>query len=103
MFQDIVIKYLFIYFLGFALVVAKRWPDLAWARDQNNDTALHILAFNQVPLHSCSHCPDIADPIRINPGKFLHSPISGFEFYIFSLVTDFLSFRNEKTCDFPIG
>ncbi|KAG2398523.1 uncharacterized protein HKW66_Vig0089960 [Vigna angularis] len=52
----------------FALQVAEHWPDLAWARDQNNDTALHILAFNQAPLHSCSHCPDIAHPIKINPG-----------------------------------
>ncbi|WVZ21328.1 hypothetical protein V8G54_008650 [Vigna mungo] len=56
----------------FALELAEQWPDLAWARDQNNDTALHILAFNQAPLHSCSHCSDITHPIRINPGMRKH-------------------------------
>jgi len=84
--------------------MARDSPDLAWARDQNNDTALHILALDQTPLHSCSHCPDIADPIRINPGKFLNSPISGFEvLHVSFQVTDLLCCRNEKSCDFPIS
>ncbi|XP_047160127.1 uncharacterized protein LOC124830457 [Vigna umbellata] len=52
----------------FALQIAEKWPDLALARDENDDTALHILAFDQTPLHSCSHCRDIANPISINPG-----------------------------------
>ncbi|KAK8466046.1 hypothetical protein PHAVU_009G240677 [Phaseolus vulgaris] len=51
-----------------ALEMAREWEDLAWARDENDDTALHLLALNKDHLHSCSHCPEITNPITINPG-----------------------------------
>ncbi|KAK7354751.1 hypothetical protein VNO80_20226 [Phaseolus coccineus] len=66
-----------------ALEMAREWEDLAWARDQNNDTALHLLALDEVHLHSCSHCPEITDPITINPASvgnfgFLSELISAY-------------------------
>ncbi|KAK7413000.1 hypothetical protein VNO78_04809 [Psophocarpus tetragonolobus] len=57
--------------------LAREWKELAYARDQNNDTALHILAQNQNPLHSCFHCPQIQKPIMVNPGK-LHGTTCDF-------------------------
>lgn len=43
-----------------ALMMAERWKELAFARDdQNNETALHVLALNH----------------KINHGKFLRSLI----------------------------
>ena len=58
-----------------ALEMAREWEELAYARDENKDTALHLLALNQNPLDSCCHCSEIKDPIQINPGKFLRSLI----------------------------
>jgi len=53
-----------------ALQMARERDDLAWVRDQNNDTALHLLALNQNPMDSCCHSPEIPNPIKINPGTF---------------------------------
>ncbi|KAL2340224.1 hypothetical protein Fmac_008164 [Flemingia macrophylla] len=49
-----------------ALQMATDWKELAYARDQNEDTALHLLALNQNPLSSC-HCSELQNPININP------------------------------------
>ncbi|RZB90724.1 Ankyrin repeat-containing protein isoform B [Glycine soja] len=43
------------------------WVELAYARDDNNETALHLLAVNQNPLDSCCHCPEMEGSFRINP------------------------------------
>ncbi|KAG2398530.1 uncharacterized protein HKW66_Vig0089890 [Vigna angularis] len=51
-----------------ALQMAREWPNLAWERDQNNDTALHLLALNKNPMDSCCHSPQLPNPIKINPG-----------------------------------
>lgn len=51
-----------------ALQMAREWPNLAWARDKNKDTALHLLALNQNPMDSCCHSPHLPNPIKINPG-----------------------------------
>ncbi|XP_052732254.1 uncharacterized protein LOC128193301 [Vigna angularis] len=50
-----------------ALQMAREWPNLAWERDQNNDTALHLLALNKNPMDSCCHSPQLPNPIKINP------------------------------------
>ncbi|KAL2340246.1 hypothetical protein Fmac_008186 [Flemingia macrophylla] len=50
-----------------ALQMATEWKELAYARDQNEDTALHLLALNQNPLSSC-HCSELQNLININPG-----------------------------------
>jgi len=53
--------------------------ELAFARDVNKETALHLLAQNQMPLDSSCHCPEHDhNHIMTNPGKpyintfFLH-------------------------------
>ncbi|KAK7411653.1 hypothetical protein VNO78_03088 [Psophocarpus tetragonolobus] len=51
-----------------ALQMARQWEYLAYARNDDKDTALHLLALKQNPLNSCCHCPHIPDPININPG-----------------------------------
>jgi hypothetical protein len=44
--------------------------SLAFERDMNEETALHLLAKNQMPLDSGCHGPEHDhDPIMINPGK----------------------------------
>ncbi|KAK7329333.1 hypothetical protein VNO77_23492 [Canavalia gladiata] len=45
---------------------------LAYARDENKDTALHILAQIRKPLDSCCHCSVHQNPIMINPGTKKH-------------------------------
>ncbi|KAH1232050.1 Ankyrin-1 [Glycine max] len=50
-----------------ALKMADEWVELAYARDDNNETALHLLAVNQNPLDSCCHCPEMEGSFRINP------------------------------------
>ncbi|KAL2340214.1 hypothetical protein Fmac_008154 [Flemingia macrophylla] len=37
-------------------VTAREWEKLAYARDRNDDTTLHLLALNQNPLSSSCHC-----------------------------------------------
>ncbi|KAL9314751.1 hypothetical protein ACSQ67_020203 [Phaseolus vulgaris] len=51
-----------------ALQMARDCEDLAWVRDENEDTALHLLALNQNPMDSCCQSPEIPNPIKINPG-----------------------------------
>jgi len=77
-------KYLSNIFLDMALQMAREWPNLAWARDKNKDTALHLLALNQNPMDSCCHSPHLPNPIKINPGKFLYSPHISKILYIHS-------------------
>ncbi|KAG5116623.1 hypothetical protein JHK84_042736 [Glycine max] len=55
-----------------ALEMAREWEELAYARDENKDTALHLLALNQNPLDSCCHSSEIKDPIQINPDMKKH-------------------------------
>jgi len=64
------LTHLFKYFLDLALQMARDCEDLAWVRDENEDTALHLLALNQNPMDSCCQSPEIPNPIKINPGKF---------------------------------
>ncbi|XP_045789032.1 uncharacterized protein LOC123884075 [Trifolium pratense] len=46
---------------------------LAFARDENEETALHVLAQNQTPLDSGCQCPDLDhNHIMINPGMKNH-------------------------------
>jgi len=52
--------------------------ELAFARDVNKETALHLLAKNQMPMDSSCHCPEHDhNHIMINPGK----PYINFIFY----------------------
>ncbi|TKY72699.1 Ankyrin repeat-containing protein [Spatholobus suberectus] len=51
-----------------ALKMAKERKQLAYARDQKQDTALHILALNQNPFDSSCHCQEHQLPIMINTG-----------------------------------
>nr|KYP34686.1 Ankyrin-2 [Cajanus cajan] len=55
-----------------ALKMAREREELAYARDENDDTALHLLAQNQKPLESYCHCPEHQNPIMINPGMKQH-------------------------------
>jgi len=56
-----------------ALKMARGRNALAFARDVNKETALHLLAQNQMPLDSCCHCPEHDHhPITTNPGKSFH-------------------------------
>jgi hypothetical protein len=53
-----------------ALKMARENNELAFARDKNKETALHLLAQNQTPLDSGCHGPELDhNPIMINPGK----------------------------------
>ncbi|KAL2340238.1 hypothetical protein Fmac_008178 [Flemingia macrophylla] len=52
--------------------MARKWGELAYARDLNDDTALHLLALNQNTLSFSSHCSELQDPININPGLKQH-------------------------------
>ncbi|RDX97396.1 Ankyrin repeat-containing protein [Mucuna pruriens] len=47
-----------------ALQMADEWNDLAYARDLNNDTALHLLAKIQIPLDSCHPCTELENPFN---------------------------------------
>lgn len=106
-----------------ALKIAIESEELAYARDDNKETALHLLARNQNPLDSCCHCPEMEGSFRINPGKFLRSLVirkiqtSGLS-YLFicrvfqitllfytSLVTrnQFVFYCRHETCDVSIG
>lgn len=56
-----------------ALKMAREKPELAFARDENRETALHLLAQNQKPLESYCHCSDDSSDdqnhIVTNPGN----------------------------------
>lgn len=53
-----------------ALKLVRERDALAFARDENKVTALHLLAQNQIPLDSSCHSPNHDEnPIMINPGK----------------------------------
>ncbi|GAU51904.1 hypothetical protein TSUD_416890 [Trifolium subterraneum] len=53
-----------------ALKMVRQRNELAFARDENEETALHLLAQNQTPLDSGCHCTELDhNPIMINPGK----------------------------------
>ncbi|KHN24822.1 hypothetical protein glysoja_044100, partial [Glycine soja] len=45
-----------------ALKIAIESEELAYARDDNKETALHLLARNQNPLDSCCHCAEMEGP-----------------------------------------
>ncbi|XP_020206890.1 uncharacterized protein LOC109791936 isoform X1 [Cajanus cajan] len=51
-----------------ALKMAREYRELAFARDLNEETALHLLAQNPNPLDSSCHCSEHQYPININPG-----------------------------------
>ncbi|XP_058752228.1 uncharacterized protein LOC131625384 [Vicia villosa] len=56
-----------------ALKMAIDRKALAFARDANNETALHLLAQNQIPLDSSCHGPKHDEnPITINPDMKKH-------------------------------
>ncbi|CAJ2637730.1 unnamed protein product [Trifolium pratense] len=56
-----------------ALKMVRERNELAFARDENEETALHLLAKNQTPLDSGCHCPEVNhNPIIINPGMKNH-------------------------------
>ncbi|RHN73348.1 putative ankyrin repeat-containing domain, PGG domain-containing protein [Medicago truncatula] len=56
-----------------ALKMARGRNALAFARDVNEETALHLLAQNQMPLDSCCHCLEHDHhPIMTNPGMKNH-------------------------------
>ncbi|KAJ1393090.1 Ankyrin repeat [Sesbania bispinosa] len=57
-----------------ALRMARKRKQLAFARDENDETALHLLAQNQKPLEDSCQCqsPEQQDPIMINPGMKQH-------------------------------
>ncbi|RDX81675.1 Ankyrin repeat-containing protein, partial [Mucuna pruriens] len=51
-----------------ALKMVQTWRELAYARDDDDDTALHILALNQNSLDPCCRWPEI-EPVKINPSS----------------------------------
>ncbi|XP_061343690.1 uncharacterized protein LOC133289711 [Gastrolobium bilobum] len=51
-----------------ALKMVRERSKLAFARDENGETALHLLAQNHKPLDSCCQSSEHQDPIMINPG-----------------------------------
>ncbi|KEH37403.1 uncharacterized protein [Medicago truncatula] len=56
-----------------ALKMVRDRNALAFARDVNEETALHILAQNGLPLNSGCHCPEHDhNPIMTNPGMKSH-------------------------------
>lgn len=56
-----------------ALKMVRGRNALAFARDVNKETALHLLAQNRMPLDSGCHCPEHDhNPIMTNPGMKNH-------------------------------
>ncbi|CAI8589973.1 unnamed protein product [Vicia faba] len=88
-----------------ALKIVRCKTELAFARDANNETALHFLAQNEMPLDSCRHGSEHDDdPIMINPDmknqvvfqlvKFLWTTILDKYYY---LEPELRKIRNEPS------
>lgn len=55
-----------------ALKMASDRTELAFARDGDNSTALHLLAQKQKPFDSCCHCQEHQISVKTNPGMKQH-------------------------------
>ncbi|RHN73349.1 putative ankyrin repeat-containing domain, PGG domain-containing protein [Medicago truncatula] len=70
--------------------------ELAFARDENEKTALHLLAKNQMPLDSSCHCPEHDhNHIITNPGLKNHMVFQLVKFLWTTILERYYSSKKE--------